>query len=87
MQADLNDKQQRFIELFFDRDAGAFLVAAKAARLAGYSHPSKQGHRLMQNPLIHKEVVARFTELILGTNRPEMSTFANNSLHTHKKTN
>jgi hypothetical protein len=56
----LTARQRQFIELFFDRSSRGYLCATRAAALAGFTHPGKQGPRLTTMPHVRRLLEERF---------------------------
>ena len=57
----LTDRQRHFIRAFLDMTPdGGRLVATRAARIAGYAWPGKQGPRLLTMPVVAAELERRF---------------------------
>lgn len=56
----MTERQQRFVEAFLDRSSAGYLCATRAAAVAGYAWPGKQGPRLMTMPEVAEAVEREF---------------------------
>jgi phage terminase small subunit len=63
MRRGLSERQERFVDAYLTRGPG-FLCATRAARLAGYAWPDKQGPRLLSFPHVSEAVETRFRGML-----------------------
>lgn len=59
----MTDKQALFVAMYLGK---AKLNATKAARLAGYADPEKEGWRVRQDPEVEAEIRGRISEYAMG---------------------
>ena len=60
----LTGKQRLFVEFYIQTQN-----ATESARLSGYSHPDKQGSRLLQNDSVQAEIESRLAEHLASSDQ------------------